>query len=85
MTQKRDGSLPFDGGRRSWQDLADRLLADTSRYASPTGALVTMPGPSRASGRWSDGMESFARTFLLAAFRVRGAEGADPNGLIEYA
>lgn len=80
----RDSSRPsFDGGRRAWQDLADRLLADAVPYASPTGALVTLPGPASASGRWSDGMEGFARTFLLAAFRVRGAGGDDPDGLLD--
>jgi len=73
----------FDGGRRSWQDLADRLLADTARHASPTGSLVSLPGPSSASGPWSDGMEGFARTFLLAAFRVSGAAGDDPDGVLD--
>lgn len=73
----------FDGSRRAWQDLADRLLAATDGHASPTGALVRLPGPSSASGAWSDGMEGFARTFLLAAFRIRGAEGSDPHRLLE--
>ncbi|MCT9819175.1 DUF2264 domain-containing protein [Microbacterium sp. W1N] len=77
----RDGA-PFDGTRRAWEALADRLLAGTEPFASPTGALVTMPGPSSASGPWSDGLEGFARTFLLAAFRLRGAGGADPHGLV---
>lgn len=78
-----DSSPRFDGSRRSWQDLADSLLAATSSHASPTGSLIRLPGPSSASGPWSDGMEGFARTFLLAAFRVRGAGGDDPHGLLD--
>lgn len=74
----------FDGTRRSWEQLADRLLTATAPHASPTGALVTLPGPSSASGPWSDGMEGFARTFLLAAFRVRGAQGEDPHGVLDH-
>ncbi len=44
---------------------------------------MRIPGPSSASGAWSDGMEGFARTFLLAALRVAGAGGEDPHGLLE--
>ncbi|GAA5201860.1 DUF2264 domain-containing protein [Microbacterium jejuense] len=69
--------------RDTWQHVADRLLAAVSEHASPSGALITLPGPASASGRWSDGLEGFARTFLLAAFRVHGADGADPAGLLE--
>ncbi|MGJ0389806.1 DUF2264 domain-containing protein [Microbacterium sp. CGR1] len=74
-----DSNPRFDGSRRSWQDLADSLLLATSSHASPLGSLVRLPGPSSASGPWSDGMEGFARTFLLASFRVRGAGGDDPH------
>nr|WP_201471696.1 DUF2264 domain-containing protein [Microbacterium hydrocarbonoxydans] len=78
-----DSSPRFDGSRRSWQHLADSLLSATSPYASPTGSLIRLPGPSSASGPWSDGMEGFARTFLLAAFRVRGAGGDDPHRVLD--
>lgn len=84
VTVMRDDSSPrFDGTRHSWQKLADSLLAATSKYASPTGSLIRIPGPSSASGPWSDGMEGFARTFLLAAFRVGGSGGDDPHGLLD--
>lgn len=69
--------------RGRWLDVADRLLASTAPYASPGRALISLPGPVSASGAWSDGLEGFARTFLLAAFRVRGEQGADPHGLLE--
>ena len=70
-------------GRGRWQALADRLLESVAPYASPSGSLVVLPGPASASGRWSDGLEGFARTGLLAAFRTRGADGDDPARLIE--
>jgi hypothetical protein len=82
-TTQRDETTGMASGRGAWQALADRLLAGAARYASPTGALLDFPGPASASGRWSDGLEGYARTFLLAAFRLRGAGGVDPHGLVE--
>ncbi|MBE1878751.1 DUF2264 domain-containing protein [Myceligenerans pegani] len=80
-------SSPLGPARRwtrdRWLDLADDLLAATESFSSPGRALVSLPGPVSASGRWSDGLEGYARTFLLAAFRVRGEDGADPHGLLE--
>lgn len=69
--------------RARWLGLADRLLAATEPFSSPGRALVSLPGPVSGSGRWSDGLEGYARTFLLAAFRVRGEDGADPGGLLQ--
>ena len=69
--------------RGRWQSLADELLDAVTPHASTSGSLIVLPGPASASGRWSDGLEGFARTFLLAAFRVRGAEGDDPAGILE--
>jgi hypothetical protein len=70
--------------REHWERLADRLLLAVRPYASPRHALIDLPGPASASGRWSDGLEGFARTFLLAAFRVAGAGGTDPHGLLPW-
>lgn len=70
-------------GRGRWEALADRLLESVAPYASPSGSLIVLPGPASASGRWSDGLEGYARTGLLAAFRTRGADGDDPAHLIE--
>lgn len=69
--------------RAHWEAHADRLLAAVRPYASRHHALVRLPGPTSRHGAASDGLEGFARTFLLAAFRVAGARGADPDGLLD--
>lgn len=63
--------------------MADGLLHATFPYASPRRGLIALPGarPS-SSGPRSDGLEGFARTFLLAALRVAGAGGQDPCGYL---
>lgn len=58
--------------REDWLGLADRLLASAGRYASPGHARITPPGPEGGYGRAIDGLEGFARSFLLAAFRIAG-------------
>ncbi|BCB75614.1 DUF2264 domain-containing protein [Phytohabitans flavus] len=70
--------------RADWESLADRLLLAVRPYASPRHALVDLPGPVSRSGAWSDGLEGYARTFLLAAFRIAGAGGADPHGFLPW-
>ncbi|MFI0899419.1 DUF2264 domain-containing protein [Streptomyces sp. NPDC020983] len=75
---------PFTGWTREhWTSLADDCLAAVGPYRSPKGAYVDLPGPASRNGRRSDGLEGFARTFLLAGFRVAGEGGADPAGLLE--
>ena len=76
---------PHTGWTRShWEAVADHLIRAAARYAGPEQALVTFPGSrSSVSGPRSDGLEGFARTFLLAAFRVAGAAGADPDRVLE--
>ncbi|WP_235502439.1 DUF2264 domain-containing protein, partial [Kitasatospora sp. Root187] len=76
---------PHTGWTRAhWEAVADGLLAAVRPYASPGQALIDLPGPRASwSGPRSDGLEGYARTFLLAAFRVAGADGADPAGLLE--
>jgi len=86
------GQLPPDPGlspatgwtRAHWEATADRLLLAVRPYASPGNALVSLPGRASRSGEWSDGLEGFARTFLLAAFRLAGAGGHDPHGLASW-
>ncbi|SDU76872.1 DUF2264 domain-containing protein [Jiangella alkaliphila] len=73
----RAGGTPREG----WLAAADRLLAAPRRHATPHHALIHLPGPASVSGHWSDGLEGFARTFLLAAFRLAGSQGADPDCL----
>jgi len=63
--------------RADWERLADELLAAVRPFATPGHALVHLPGPESRSGRWSDGLEGFARTFLLAGFRLAQGDAQD--------
>ncbi|MEU5299429.1 DUF2264 domain-containing protein [Streptomyces noursei] len=75
---------PFTGyGRDHWLALADHLLADVHRFASPSGARIVLPGRPSSSGVDSDQLEGFARTFLLLAFRTAGCDGHAPAGLLQ--
>ncbi|WP_455352591.1 DUF2264 domain-containing protein [Streptomyces sp. SYSU K217416] len=75
---------PYTGWtRQHWESAADRLLAAVLPYASPRHGLVNLPGPRPSwSGPRSDGLEGYARTFLLAALRTAGAGGHDPHGFL---
>ena len=76
---------PYTGWTRAhWEVTADQMLLAVRPYAGPGHALIDLPGPASRSGRWSDGLEGFARTFLLAAFRLAGAGGADPLDLASW-
>ncbi|MEU9451828.1 DUF2264 domain-containing protein [Streptomyces sp. NPDC048277] len=75
---------PITGWTRDhWENMADRLLDGLLPYASPKFAQYRLPGRASHSGEWSDGLEGFARSFLLAAFRVAGSEGQVGPVLIE--
>ena len=75
---------PVTGWTRAhWEAVADRLLDALTPYASPGLAQYRLPGPPSHSGPWSDGLEGFARSFLLAAFRIAGSGGQETPGLIE--
>ncbi|HET6708847.1 DUF2264 domain-containing protein [Amycolatopsis sp.] len=76
---------PYTGWTRAhYAALADRLLTTAGKYRSPAGARIDLPGPASRNGRVSDGLEGFARTFLIAGFRVAGDGGADPGGFLEH-
>ncbi|KPI18413.1 putative conserved protein UCP014753 [Actinobacteria bacterium OK074] len=62
---------PYTGYTRAhWETAADALLAAVEPYASDDLALYHLPGDHESwSGRLSDGLEGYARTLLLAAFR----------------
>ncbi|MEX0173671.1 DUF2264 domain-containing protein [Streptomyces sp. LMG1-1-1.1] len=76
---------PYTGWTRThWEAAADRLLLAVRPYASPGRALIDLPGPRPSwSGARSDGLEGWARTFLLAALRTAGAGGEDPHGHLD--
>lgn len=78
----RDGRTQAHPKQR-WLSWADDLVSAAWAHASPTGALLQLPGPESASGVWNDGLEGFARTFLAAAFRIRGTDGRDPRRFLE--
>ncbi|MFI9612306.1 DUF2264 domain-containing protein [Streptomyces sp. NPDC052023] len=59
--------------RAHWEAAADGLLAAVVPYATKDHALYHLPGDhTSSSGRLSDGLEGYARTLLLAAFRRDG-------------
>ncbi|GHH80799.1 DUF2264 domain-containing protein [Streptomyces capitiformicae] len=72
---------PYTGYTRAhWEAAADSLLAAVEPYATEDGALYQLPGDRTSwSGRLSDGLEGYARTLLLAAFR------RDDKALARYA
>ncbi|MGN7970784.1 DUF2264 domain-containing protein [Microbacterium sp. 22296] len=70
--------------RRDWTDFADRLLAAARDHASENNARITFPGAEGGYGRAVDGLEGFARTFLLAAFRLAGDDGHGLEDLAEF-
>lgn len=72
---------PFTGYTRAhWEAQADTLLAGLLPYATPHLAQYRLPGRTGYAGAWSDGLEGYARSFLLAAFRIAYAQGQDLPG-----
>ncbi|GAB3973919.1 DUF2264 domain-containing protein [Plantactinospora veratri] len=80
-----DGWLsPYTGWTRAhWEATADRLLDAVVPHAVPGFSQVRLPGRPSSAGLSSDGLEGYARTFLLAAFRIAGAGGDVPAALVE--
>ncbi|MCT9821316.1 DUF2264 domain-containing protein [Microbacterium sp. W1N] len=75
-------TLAHDWTRDQWLAHADRLLAGARRWASDDFARITPPGDAGGYGTAVDGLEGFARTFLLAGFRITGARGEGVDQLI---
>ncbi|MET7280594.1 DUF2264 domain-containing protein [Kribbella sp. NPDC005582] len=76
---------PFTGlTRDSWAAVADQLLLSVRGWASPDHARIDLPGQQSAYGPDSDSLEAFARSFLLAAIRLKGEDGKDPHDLAEW-
>lgn len=73
--------MPPVPGRDDLVALTDLLLRAVRPCTSPSGALVVPPGGPGGYGARVDGLEGFARTGLLAGFRLAGAAGADPAHL----
>lgn len=69
--------------REHWLSFADQQLLAVRPHFSPLKAAIRLGGRPSSSGVKSDGLEGFARTFLLAAFRVAGEQGGDPFGHLD--
>ncbi|MDU0348915.1 DUF2264 domain-containing protein [Actinomyces sp. MRS3W] len=82
--QMRRTIRPTGITRRDWEHWADDLLLAVRPYFTAHHGRLHLPGPTSSYGRVSDGLEGFARTFLLAGFRLVGADGADPLGLADW-
>lgn len=65
--------------REHWEAVAEDLLLDLRPWASEDCALILPPGRPSSSGERSDGLEGFARSFLLAALLQTGRAGEDPH------
>lgn len=73
---------PYTGWTRAhWAALADDLLLATRPWTSPDCSHVDLPGRTGGYGHDIDGLEGFARTFMLVAFRLAGERGHDPHDL----
>lgn len=70
--------------RRWWTDLADSLLSSLRPYASPNNARITPPGAEGGYGRDVDGLEGFARSLMIAGFRIAGERGQGVEELIDF-
>lgn len=69
--------------REHWEAVADQLLVALRPHASQDGAQILPPGRFSHSGPDSDGLEGFARSFLIAAMLQHGRGGSDPHGHAE--
>nr|WP_199035381.1 DUF2264 domain-containing protein [Glycomyces salinus] len=68
---------PYTGWTRAhWEAVADHLLEAVVPFATPDFAQIRLPGRTGRAGLESDGLEGFARTFLLAACRIGGIKRA---------
>ncbi|GIF04250.1 DUF2264 domain-containing protein [Actinoplanes siamensis] len=83
MSEELRTPIPADWSRDDWLRLADRMLTAAGRHASPGRARILLPGAEGGYGRDVDGLEGFARTFLLAGFRIAGAGGTGVDELVE--
>ena len=58
--------------REHWGAYADFLLRSAQRFGTDDHGNIHLPGANSVYGPRSDALEAFARTFLLAAFRIAG-------------
>ncbi|MGP5008254.1 DUF2264 domain-containing protein [Brachybacterium tyrofermentans] len=76
---------PYTGLTRAhWEAVADQLLLALRPHATEEFSQLRPPGRPSRSGDDSDGLEGFARSFLIAASLQHGRGGADPHGHAEH-
>jgi len=83
-TASSDAVDSADWTRDEWLAYADRLLDAARAWASSGAARITPPGEEGGYGRAVDGLEGFARTFLLAGFRLVGDQGRGLDALADF-
>lgn len=80
-----DHLSPYTGWvRHDWEALADDLLRGAMAHSSADRARIVLPGDCGRQGEAVSGFEGFARTAMLAAFRLQGLEGRDPLNLADF-
>ncbi len=77
-------AVDADWSRDEWIAFADHLLDTARSYASPGHGRIHFPGAEGGYGHAVDGLEGFARTFLLAGFRIAGARGESTEELADF-
>lgn len=75
---------PAGRGRAWWTRLADGLLTGLRPYASAHHARITPPGAEGGYGRAVDGLEGFARSLMIAGFRIAGERGRSVDELVDF-
>jgi hypothetical protein len=81
----RDDRSPITGLTRAhWSGAADRMLLSLRPYATADRSGFRLPGRTSRYGERSDSLEAFARSFMLAAFRLKGEDGTDAHGLADW-
>jgi len=73
-----------DWSRDEWLARADAMLDVARAHATPGAGRIVFPGAEGGYGHAVDGLEGFARTFLLAGFRIAGARGEGVDDLIDF-
>ena len=81
--EERERSPHTGWTRAHWEHVADVLIEGVRPYSTKTAGLIFLPRGSAARRKRMDGLEAFARTFLLAAFRLAGAGGTAPGDLAD--
>ena len=84
MAPEHPKAAPGTWSRDEWLARADAMLTAARRHATAGAGRIVFPGAEGGYGNAVDGLEGFARTFLLAGFRIAGARGEGVDELIEF-